>query len=63
MIDLHEELLERHSRNKPIRIGLIGAEQMGTDVVAETSMMLGVKVVAVVDIEASVPEMPMTLGG
>lgn len=52
MIGLHEELLERHNQQKPIHIGLIGAGQMGTDVVAAVSQMLGIKVVAAVDLDA-----------
>jgi predicted homoserine dehydrogenase-like protein len=51
MIGLNEELLEREATGKPVRIGLIGAGQMGTDVVAETSMMKGVEIVAVADID------------
>ena len=36
---------------KPVRIGLIGAGQMGTDVIAETQMMQGIEVVATADID------------
>jgi predicted homoserine dehydrogenase-like protein len=50
MIGLYKELEERQYQQNPVRIGLIGAGQMGTDVVAETSMMHGVKVVATADI-------------
>jgi predicted homoserine dehydrogenase-like protein len=51
MIGLNEELAEREAQGKPIRIGLIGAGRMGTDVVAETRMMKGVEVVATADID------------
>ena len=34
-----------------MKIGLIGTGQMGTDVVAETNMMKGVKVVVTADID------------
>jgi predicted homoserine dehydrogenase-like protein len=51
MIGLNEELRERHAAGDPVRIGLIGAGQMGTDVVAEVSMMLGLKVVVTADID------------
>ena len=63
MIGLYEELLDRHKAEKPVRIGLIGAGQMGTDVVAETSMMLGVKIVATADIDAQRARDAYTIGG
>ncbi len=45
MIGLHEELASRAKAGKPVRIGLIGAGQMGTDVVAQVKMMRGIEVV------------------
>lgn len=51
MIGLNKELRERHAAGNPVRIGLIGAGQMGTDVVAEVSMMLGVEVVVTADVD------------
>lgn len=51
MIGLHVELEERERAGKPVRIGLIGAGQMGTDVVAESKMMQGIEVVAAADID------------
>jgi len=50
---LHQELAERHAAGKPVRIGLIGAGQMGTDVVATVSMMKGIDVPAVADVNIS----------
>jgi predicted homoserine dehydrogenase-like protein len=50
MIGLNEELRERADANNPVKIGLIGAGQMGVDVVATVKMMKGVDVVAVADI-------------
>lgn len=50
MIGLNEELKHRAKTGRPVRIGLIGAGQMGTDVVAECSMMQGISVAAVADI-------------
>jgi len=50
MIGLHEDLAERAARGRPVRIGLIGTGQMGTDVVAQCSMMQGIDVVAAADI-------------
>ncbi len=51
MIGLNDELAEREAAGRPVRIGMIGAGQMGTDVVAETRMMKGVQVVATADID------------
>ena len=51
MIGLHEELAERERGGKPVRVGVIGAGQMGTDVVAEIKMMKGIDVVVTADID------------
>lgn len=51
MIGLNYELEARAAAGQPVRIGLIGAGQMGTDVVATTRMMQGVQVVVTADID------------
>jgi predicted homoserine dehydrogenase-like protein len=51
MMGLNERLEAREKAGNPVRIGLIGAGQMGTDVVAQTTMMKGIKVTAVADID------------
>ncbi len=51
MIGLNAELKAREDAGRPVRIGLVGAGQMGTDVVAETTVMPGVDVVATADID------------
>ncbi len=51
MIGLNEELAARHAAGRPVRIGVIGAGQMGVDVVAEVRMMKGIDVVAIADID------------
>jgi predicted homoserine dehydrogenase-like protein len=51
MIGLNEELAQRENSGNPVKIGLIGAGQMGTDVVAETSMMKGIRVAVTADID------------
>lgn len=51
MIGLHKELEERDRLGKPVRVGVIGAGQMGTDVVAEVKMMKGIDVVITADID------------
>ena len=48
------EALERRQREgRPVRVGLIGAGQMGTDIIVQTSLMTGIEVVAAAD---AVPE-------
>jgi predicted homoserine dehydrogenase-like protein len=51
MIGLYKDLEAREKANQPVRIGLLGTGQMGTDVIAETRMMKGVEVVIAVDID------------
>jgi predicted homoserine dehydrogenase-like protein len=53
MIGLNQELEQRAAGGQPVRIGLIGAGQMGTDVVAQTSMMKGIEVCVAADINLS----------
>ncbi|MCA3562978.1 MAG: homoserine dehydrogenase [Methylocystis sp.] len=43
---LEEALHERHRRGRPVRIGLVGCGQMGTDILVQTSLMRGIIVVA-----------------
>src|SRR5439155_22666273 len=44
------DALERRRREgKPVRIGLIGAGQMGTDIIVQTALMQGIDVVAAAD--------------
>ena len=51
MIGLNEELRALEAQGKKVRIGMIGAGQMGTDVVAEVKMMPGVDVVITADVD------------
>jgi predicted homoserine dehydrogenase-like protein len=51
MIGLNDELKNYQQQGKCVRIGMIGAGQMGTDVVAETKMMHGIEVVVAADID------------
>lgn len=51
MIGFNTMLEARERAGDPVRIGLIGAGQMGTDVVAQTTMMKGIEVVAIADID------------
>jgi predicted homoserine dehydrogenase-like protein len=51
VIGINSELAERQKAGKPVKVGLIGAGQMGVDVVAQVTRMKGIEVVAVADIE------------
>jgi len=51
MLGIGKELEEREEMGKPIRVGLIGAGQMGTDVIAQTTRMKGIRVVVAADID------------
>ncbi len=51
MIGINSELAERQKAGKPVKIGLIGAGQMGVDVVAQVTQMKGIDIVAIADIE------------
>jgi len=46
---LAEALRRRQREGRPVRIGLIGAGQMGTDIVMQAGQMAGIEVVAVAD--------------
>ena len=51
MIGLNLELEQREAAGRPVRVGLVGAGQMGTDVVATTTVMKGVRVVVAADVD------------
>ncbi|MEJ2704764.1 MAG: hypothetical protein P8Z79_20200 [Sedimentisphaerales bacterium] len=51
MIGINSELAEREKAGKPVKVGLIGAGQMGVDVVAQVTEMKGIEVVVVADID------------
>jgi predicted homoserine dehydrogenase-like protein len=51
VIGINSELEEREKAGRPVKIGLIGAGQMGVDVVAQVTKMKGIEVVAVADIQ------------
>ncbi len=51
MIGINEELASREAAGEPVKIGLVGAGQMGTDVVAQVKMMKGMDVVIAADVD------------
>lgn len=45
-LSLEEELHRRERLGRPVRIGLVGVGQMGTDILVQTGLMVGIEVVA-----------------
>ena len=58
---LAKDLAARAEAGNPVRIGLIGAGEMGTDILARTHNMLGVDVAAVLEIEIFNAQSAVTL--
>ncbi|WP_455381142.1 NAD(P)H-dependent oxidoreductase [Salinispira pacifica] len=52
MNEIDRRLAEREREGRPIMVGLIGAGQMGTEIVAQIGEMVGMRVVVVVDVTA-----------
>jgi len=50
MYAINEKLLERHEKGNPVRAALIGAGQMGTDIIAQAEQMKGFVLPIVVDL-------------
>jgi predicted homoserine dehydrogenase-like protein len=51
VIGINSELAERHRAGNPVKVGLIGAGQMGVDVAAQVTKMKGIEIVAIADID------------
>ncbi len=51
MIGLNADLQAREASGRPVRVGLVGAGQMGTDVVATATEMQGLRVVVTADLD------------
>lgn len=51
MIGIHKDLAARESGQNPIRFAVVGAGQMGVDIVSEVHQMKGIQVSAVADLE------------
>lgn len=53
MLNVNTHLTRLEAEGKSIRVGIVGAGQMGTGLVAQISRMVGMRVVAVADISVS----------
>ena len=52
-LGLARELALRASEGAPVRVGLIGSGEMGTDIVTRASLMEGVEIAAIADVDAA----------
>jgi predicted homoserine dehydrogenase-like protein len=52
MYEIDSKLEKLHKEGKPVMVGLIGAGQMGTDIVAQVECMVGMEIAVVVDLKA-----------
>jgi predicted homoserine dehydrogenase-like protein len=51
-MNLADALRKRAAENRPVRVGLIGAGEMGTDIVTQIGLMPGIEIAAVADLRA-----------
>lgn len=51
MYEIDSKLRDLQAQGKPIQVGLIGAGQMGTDIVAQVECMVGMEIPIVVDLK------------
>ena len=51
-MNLAEALRKRAAENRPVRVGLIGAGEMGTDIVTQVGLMPGIEIAAIADLRA-----------
>lgn len=54
MYEIDSKLLKLHEEGKSIKVGLIGAGQMGKDIVAQVGCMVGMDITVVVDISTEI---------
>jgi predicted homoserine dehydrogenase-like protein len=51
-MNLAEALRKRAAENRPVRVGLVGAGEMGTDIVTQIGLMPGIAIAAIADLRA-----------
>ena len=57
---LARELADRHTSGHPVRIGLVGCGEMGTDIVAQVAQMRGIVVGAIAEVDPGRAEKAIT---
>lgn len=63
MYEIDSKLEKLQTEGKPIQVGLIGAGQMGTDIVAQVECMVGMEIAVVVDIKPEIAVNAYKLSG
>jgi predicted homoserine dehydrogenase-like protein len=52
-VNIAEGLRRRAAEGRPVRVGLVGAGEMGTDIVTQVGQMPGIEVAVVADLDAA----------
>jgi predicted homoserine dehydrogenase-like protein len=52
-VNIAEGLRRRHADGRPIRVGLVGCGEMGTDIVTQVGLMPGLQIAAVADVRVN----------
>lgn len=60
---LHTKLLRREQEGRPIRVGVVGAGTFGTQIIAQTCRMQGMRIAAVADLRPERGLRALELGG
>ena len=60
---LHQRLAELESEGRPIQVGIIGAGTFGTQIVAQTCRMQGMRIAAIADLKLERAVRALSLGG
>ena len=60
---MHEALSLRETAGRPVRVGLVGVGQMGTDIVVQIAQMQGIEIVAAADMSPSGSRPPSSMAG
>ena len=60
---LHQKLLTREAEGRPIRVGIIGAGTFGTQIIAQTCRMRGMRISVIADLVLDRSRRALKLGG
>ncbi len=63
MYEIDKKLEQLQAQGSPIHVGLIGAGQMGTDIVAQVECMVGMEIAVVVDLKTETAAKAYKLSG
>lgn len=63
MTGIHQDLARRAEERRPIRFAVVGAGQMGTDIVSQVHCMRGIEVTAIADLDLARAAMAYEIAG